>query len=94
VTHCKEHSQLEGKRKIQRKAKGRRSRTWSCVGSIGLLRSFGAMGGGNQGSDIGMTPGEEEQCSGGRGNATADVERREKLVVMMQRMSRGILIHR
>ena len=59
---------------------------------MGLLRSSGAMGGGNQGSDIGMTPGEEEQCNRGRGNATAGGRRVEKLVVMMQRMLRGILI--
>lgn len=35
--------------------------------------------GGIQGSDIGVTPGEEEYCNRGRENATApaDVERRE-----------------
>ena len=61
---------------------------------MGLLRSSGAMGGGNQGSDIGMTPVEEEQCNRERGNTTAGGRRVEKLVVMMQRMLRGILIHR
>ena len=41
VTHCKEHSQLEGKREIQRKAKGRRKD--ACISHLVMCRHDGAV---------------------------------------------------
>lgn len=76
------------------------SRTWLCVGSIGLLLSLGAIC--NQGSDIGVMPvykNEKRRAQGWmKETRLADVERQRKDVVVMeramQRSPRGILIRR